>query len=123
LNQFSHRELKERPRSGAGLKPSLIFAAFAALGCLRLNISFFVLRTSMPKSFRGLRKFSCRPVAIQNGDLLAPRRQERPVRKFNFFAAFARDIPSFGYGSPALRPLRLLFIIQPNYFAAASAAS
>jgi len=32
----------------------------------------------------------CRcPVAIQNGDLLAPRRQERQVRKFNFFAAFA----------------------------------
>ncbi|GEM_PF-3920487 len=29
------------------------------------------------------------PVAIQNGDLLAPRRQERQVRKFNFFAAFA----------------------------------
>jgi hypothetical protein len=25
----------------------------------------------------------------QNGDLLAPRRQERQVRKFNFFAAFA----------------------------------
>jgi hypothetical protein len=29
------------------------------------------------------------PVALQNGDLLAPRRQERQVRKFNFFAAFA----------------------------------
>jgi hypothetical protein len=25
----------------------------------------------------------------QNGDLLAPRRQKRQVRKFNFFAAFA----------------------------------
>jgi ABC-type dipeptide/oligopeptide/nickel transport system permease component len=34
------------------------------------------------------------PVAIQNGDLLAPRRQDRQVRMFNFFAAFARDIPS-----------------------------
>ena len=34
------------------------------------------------------------PVAIQNGDMLAPRRQDRQVRKFNFFAAFARDIPS-----------------------------
>jgi hypothetical protein len=34
------------------------------------------------------------PVAIQNGDLLAPRRQDRQVRKFNFFAAFARDVPS-----------------------------
>jgi len=33
-------------------------------------------------------------VAIQSRDLLAPRRQERQVRKFNFFAAFARDIPS-----------------------------
>jgi hypothetical protein len=29
------------------------------------------------------------PVAIQNGDLLAPRRQKRQVRKFDFFAAFA----------------------------------
>jgi hypothetical protein len=29
------------------------------------------------------------PVAIQNGDLLAPRRHERQVRKFYFFAAFA----------------------------------
>ena len=50
------------------------------------------------------------PVAIQNGDLLAPRRQERQVRKFNFFAAFAplaRDIPSFGCGSAALGSLRL----------------
>jgi hypothetical protein len=29
------------------------------------------------------------PVAIQNRDLLAPRRQERQVWKSNFFAAFA----------------------------------
>jgi hypothetical protein len=26
---------------------------------------------------------------LEHGDLLAPRRQERQVRKFNFFAAFA----------------------------------
>jgi hypothetical protein len=28
-------------------------------------------------------------VSLKEGDLLAPRRQERQVRKFNFFAAFA----------------------------------
>jgi hypothetical protein len=49
-------------------------------------------------------------VAIQNGDLLPPRRQERQVRKLNFFAAFAplrEIIPSFGCGFAALGSLRL----------------
>jgi hypothetical protein len=36
--------------------------------------------------------------------LLALRRQEGQVRKFNFFAAFARDVPSFGRGFAALSP-------------------
>jgi hypothetical protein len=43
--------------------------------------------------------------ACRNGDLLAPRRQERQVRKFNFFAAFAplREIfRVFGCSSAAL---------------------
>jgi len=33
-------------------------------------------------SFRGWRKLSGGPWLIQNGDLLAPRRQDRQVRKF-----------------------------------------
>jgi hypothetical protein len=47
------------------------------------------------ESFRGLRKFSGGPWVSKNGDLLAPRRQERQVRKFTFcgLCAFARDIP------------------------------
>jgi hypothetical protein len=57
-------------------------------------------------------------VAIQNGDLLAPRRQERQVRKFNFFAVFAGDIPSFGCGFAALGSMRLLFYVfaSPHAF-------
>jgi hypothetical protein len=46
------------------------------------------LRITIVESCRGLRKLSGGP-GYQNGDLLAPRRQERQVRKFNFFAAFA----------------------------------
>jgi hypothetical protein len=37
---------------------------------------------------RVLRKFSD-VASLERGDLLAPRRQERQGRKFNFFAAFA----------------------------------
>jgi len=44
-------------------------------------------------------------VAIQNGDLLAPRRQERQVRKFNFFAAFA----------PLREIFRVLVAALPRY--------
>ena len=44
---------------------------------------------TMLRNFRALRKFSGGPWLSKKRDLLAPRRQERQVRKFNFFAAFA----------------------------------
>src|SRR4030095_13422198 len=43
----------------------------------------------MLRHSRALRKFSGGPWLSKKRDLLAPRRQERQVRKFNFFAAFA----------------------------------
>jgi hypothetical protein len=46
----------------------------------------------------------------KSGNLFPPRRQERQVQKFNFFAAFAplrEIIPSFGCGFAALGSLRL----------------
>jgi len=46
----------------------------------------------MLKKVRGLRKFSCRPVASQTGELLAPRHQERQVRKFNFLCGLCAEI-------------------------------
>jgi hypothetical protein len=53
------------------------------------------LRITVVESFRGLRKFVGGPWHFKNGDLLAPRRQERQVR--NCFClcdlcAFARKI-------------------------------
>jgi hypothetical protein len=53
---------------------------------LIINFVLFVLLSL--KVFAACANF---PVVrgYQNGDLLAPRRQERQVRKFNFFAAFA----------------------------------
>jgi hypothetical protein len=47
---------------------------------------------AMLKKVRGLRKFSCRPVASQTGELLAPRHQERQVRKFNFLCGLCAEI-------------------------------
>ena len=50
------------------------------------EINDYKLRTTVLKSFRSLRKFSVAR-GYSKRDLLAPRRQARQVRKFNFFAA------------------------------------
>ena len=59
-------------------------------------------------------------MAIQNGDLLAPRRQERQVRKFNFFAAFAplREIFRVLVAAPAALGSLWWRILPPAFVAA-----
>jgi len=55
--------------------------------------------------FSRLAQIFRQPGALEDGDLLAPRRQERQVRNRFFLCGlcvFARDIPSFGCGSAAL---------------------
>jgi hypothetical protein len=57
-------------------------------------------------------------VAIQSRDLLSPRRQERQVRKFNFFAAFAslREIFRVLVAAPPHQVLRGgLFLLDPEF--------
>jgi hypothetical protein len=68
---------------------SSILAFEARLGQISLFENFYALCTAaILKSLRSLRKFSGGPWLSKRG-LLAPRRQERQVRKFKFFAAFA----------------------------------
>jgi hypothetical protein len=72
----------------------LIHALFSRSDAKKVKSSFFLALSNPLRPLHCLKVFAaCAifrwPLAIQNRDLLAPRRQERQVRKFDFFAAFA----------------------------------
>jgi len=75
----------------------------------------------MLRNFRALRKFSGGRWLFKKRDLLAPRRQERQVRKFNFFAAPSTSLRTCF--APLREIFRVLVEAQPRWASVVNTSS